>query len=94
MEGNFFAEDGHFICEGCYDSQYLPTCARCLKKISEKSDATVKSEFYVIGELQLHKSCFSCFDCNKVFEDGKAFNNDGKLYCHDHYRSAKQAMKT
>ena len=93
IDGSFFVEDNSFLCDACYELQYLPTCARCNKKISEKTDKDVKAEFFVVGDLQLHKACFSCFECSKPFPDGQAYSSNNKLYCHEHYKAIKEAAK-
>eukprot|EP00835_Amoeboradix_gromovi_P003497 NODE_233_length_13658_cov_0.453647.p5 type:complete len:225 gc:universal NODE_233_length_13658_cov_0.453647:8456-9130(+) len=94
IAGAFFVDDEKkFVCDKCYEKFNMPTCARCHNKISEKTDTDVKAEFFVVAELQLHKNCFSCFECSKPFPDGKAFNIKDKLFCHEHFKSNKQASK-
>eukprot|EP00834_Sanchytrium_tribonematis_P003031 NODE_107_length_18988_cov_0.534491.p9 type:complete len:229 gc:universal NODE_107_length_18988_cov_0.534491:15942-16628(+) len=90
IKGSFFVDNGNFLCDTCYETDFLPICARCQKRISEKTDKDVKAEFFVVGDLQLHKQCFNCFECSVEFPDGKAFTNSNKLYCHDHYKVVKQ----
>lgn len=84
----YFVVDEKPCCQVCYDDLILPTCSRCHAKIrkSVDKDGRPVDIYLTIGSDKYHQTCFCCFDCNKPFEDLKAFVLEGnQYYCQEHY---------
>eukprot|EP01155_Anaeramoeba_flamelloides_P047577 Anaeramoba_flamelloidesc40490_g2_i1.p1 GENE.c40490_g2_i1~~c40490_g2_i1.p1 ORF type:complete len:115 (-),score=15.53 c40490_g2_i1:58-402(-) len=44
---------------------------------------TVTSDFRFYGEKKIHRTCFTCTNCNKQLRLGHLKKIDGKLFCED-----------
>ncbi|WWC89883.1 uncharacterized protein L201_004811 [Kwoniella dendrophila CBS 6074] len=75
------SEEGIVLCEKDWKKMYLPSCRRCNLPI-EKS-AVSSSDGQLKGKW--HRKCFTCFKCDKPFEDFDFYVWNGKPFCQFHY---------
>ncbi|KAK6903099.1 hypothetical protein I203_108361 [Kwoniella mangroviensis CBS 8507] len=77
----FVERDGIVLCEKDWKKMYLPSCRRCNLPI-EKS-AVSSSDGQLKGKW--HRTCFTCFKCDKPFEGDDFYVLNGRPFCQFHY---------
>mmetsp|Transcript_125537 Transcript_125537/g.187494 ORF Transcript_125537/g.187494 Transcript_125537/m.187494 type:complete len:123 (-) Transcript_125537:24-392(-) len=63
--------EGKPKCAVCFKKK-APTCGICKK--------TIEGQFREAHDQTYHDDCFRCCKCNKKFEKGGSFEDEGKLY--------------
>ncbi|PWN54154.1 hypothetical protein IE53DRAFT_24152 [Violaceomyces palustris] len=84
----FVERDGKLLCARDWKELYLPKCRKCGEAVEKgavkASDGALKGIF--------HKPCFSCFTCNKAFEDGSFYVFKNEPYCARHYHKLNGSL--
>jgi len=87
LNGKYYNKDGLFLCQDDYEDRYLPVCNRCNEKIKPTGDV---KEAICVGDKKYHVKCFCCMDCQKPFNDMKAYMLNEDYVCEEHYRKRKE----
>ena len=77
----FVERDGQYFCAKDYATRYLPRCRKCSQPV--ESNAVKSSDGALRGIF--HRDCFTCFDCDTVFEEGTFYVFENSPYCAEHY---------
>ncbi|EGD76775.1 hypothetical protein PTSG_08126 [Salpingoeca rosetta] len=77
----YYNVENQTICSKCYEDQVKYKCAKCKKTITDAAISALDSYW--------HEACFTCWECNKPFPEGRYFPQDNKPYCSYHYHEMK-----
>ncbi|KAN0063140.1 hypothetical protein ACQY0O_004304 [Thecaphora frezii] len=84
----FVERDGKLLCAKDWKELYLPKCRKCGLSVEKgavkSSDGALKGVF--------HRYCFSCYSCNRPFDDGTFYVHNNQPYCADHYHKINGSL--
>ncbi|GJJ68342.1 hypothetical protein EMPS_00688 [Entomortierella parvispora] len=86
--GDPFEEDGYMVhedfpyCEKDYLRLFAPKCTGCLDPIQGDFINALKGKW--------HRDCFGCSVCHIGFDSTSYYVENGKPYCHTHYKKGSQ----
>jgi len=81
-DGKFYEKNKNAYCNEDYHKMFGYSCAKCHQSITDGSTISALDKYW-------HKHHFTCTKCDKPFNDGKFFEDDGMPYCQEHFHQKK-----